>query len=117
MIFYGLFIVIGASLSGPMGIARSARRAITPILERRIVSYSILALILILLFVRSPTPGFQRLPTALLLIVLLVVGFEFLRHRAISDFPDQTWEAGVERWQRGLQSAFSRRGGSDPGDA
>jgi len=109
LIFYGLFIVIGAWLSGPMGIARSTRRAITPILARRMVGYSALALILILLFVWAPTPGFQRLPTALLLIVLAVVGFEFLRHRALADFPDQTWEAGVERWRHGWQSLLSRR--------
>src|SRR6266540_3565159 len=50
LIFYGIFIVIGAWLAGPMGFARSARKAITPILERRLVAYSTLALFLILLF-------------------------------------------------------------------
>jgi hypothetical protein len=110
MIFYGLFILLGAWLSGPMGFARSARRAITPILERRVIAYTALGLILLLLFLWSPTPGFQRLPTALLLIVLSIVGLEFLRHKAIEDFPNETWEAGTERWRRGLESAFSRRG-------
>jgi hypothetical protein len=109
MIFYGFFIVIGAWLSGPMGFARSARRAITPVLERRVVAYSVFGLILLLLFVWSPTPGFQRLPTALLLIALSIVGLEFLRHKAIKDFPNETWEAGTERWRRGLESVFSRR--------
>jgi hypothetical protein len=118
MIFYGLFIVIGAWLSGSSGFARSARRAITPILQRRLVAYSTLGLILILLFVWSPTPGFQRLPTGLLLIALSIVGLEFLRHKAIEDFPDQTWEAGVERWHRGWRSLTSRRGGrADARDA
>ncbi len=109
MIFYGLFIVIGAWLSGPMGFARTARRAITPILQRRLVAYSVLALLLILLFVWAPTPGFHRLPTALLLIALSVAGFEALRWRAIKDFPDETWEVGVERWRQAWQSAVSRR--------
>jgi hypothetical protein len=105
-IFYGLFIVIGAWLSGPMGFARSARRAIAPILERRVVAYSALALILLLLFLWSPTPGFQRLPTGLLLIALSIVGLEFLRHRAVTDFPDETWETASERWSGSLRRRF-----------
>src|SRR3954452_2619779 len=102
MIFYGLFILLGAWLSGPMGFARSARRAITPILERRVIAYSALGLILLLLFLWSPTPGFQRLPTALLLIALSIVGLEFLRHKAVKDFPEETSERGSERWSAAL---------------
>jgi hypothetical protein len=109
MIFYGLFIVIGAWLSGPMGFARSARRAITPILERRVIAYSALGLILLLLFLWSPTPGFQRVPTALLLIALGIVGLEFLRHKAITDFPNETWETGSQRWSAALRSRFGGR--------
>jgi hypothetical protein len=109
MIFYGLFIVIGAWLSGPMGFARTARRAITPILERRVVAYAALGLLLLVLFIWSPTPGFERLPTALLLIALSIVGLEFLRHRAITDFPDETWETGTERWGSALRSRFGGR--------
>jgi hypothetical protein len=109
MIFYGLFIVIGAWLSGPMGFARDARRAIAPILERRAIAYFALAIILLLLFVWSPTPGFERLPTALLLIVLSIVGLEFLRHRAITDFPNETWESASERWSSAVRSRFEGR--------
>lgn len=106
MIFYGLFIVIGAWLSGPMGFARSARRAIAPVLERRAIAYFALAILLLLLFVWSPTPGFQRLPTAVLLIALAIVGLEFLRNRAIKDFPNETWETASERWSSSLRSRF-----------
>jgi hypothetical protein len=106
VIFYGIFIVIGAWLAGPMGFARSARRGITPILENRFVAYAALGLILLLLFLWSPTPGFSRLPTALLLIVLSIVGLEFLRHRAVADFPNETWETGTERWRSTLRSRF-----------
>jgi hypothetical protein len=105
-IFYGLFIVIGAWLAGPVGIGRSARRAITPILQRRVIAYSALGLILLLLFLWSPTPGFQRLPTALLLIALSIVGLEFLRHRAVTDFPNETWDTGVARWSSRLRARF-----------
>jgi len=107
-IFYGLFIVLGAWLAGPVGLARSARRGITPILERRSIAYAALGLILLLLFVWSPTPGFQRLPTALLLIALAIVGMEFLRRQAIDDFPDQKWDGATERWGAGLRSRFGR---------
>jgi hypothetical protein len=105
-IFYGLFIVIGAWLAGPMGFARSGRKAITPILENRLVGYTALGAILLLLFLWSPTPGFQRLPTALLLIVLSIVGLEFLRREAITDFPDEKWEGATERWGASLRSRF-----------
>jgi hypothetical protein len=108
-IFYGLIIVIGAWLSGPTGFGRSARRAIAPILENRFVAYSALGLILLLLFLWSPTPGFSRLPTAVLLIVLSIVGLEFLRHRAVADFPNETWETGKQRWSSGLRSRFGGR--------
>jgi hypothetical protein len=106
IIFYGLFILIGAWLAGPTGIGRSARRGITPILERRSIAYSALAVILLLLFIWSPTPGFQRLPTALLLIALAVVGMEFLRRQAVADFPGETWEAGSQRWSNSLANRF-----------
>jgi hypothetical protein len=106
MIFYGLFIVIGAWLSGPTGFARSARRAIAPVLERRAIAYFALAILLLVLFWWSPTPGFQRLPTAVLLIALAIVGLEFLRSRAIKDFPNETWETASERWSSSLRSRF-----------
>jgi hypothetical protein len=110
LIFYGFVILLGAWLAGPRGIARDARRAITPILERRPVAYSALLLILLVLFWWSPTPGFQRLPTALLLIALFVVGLEFLRHQAIRDFPDETWEGASERWGDAARKRLGRRG-------
>jgi hypothetical protein len=110
IIFYGIFIVIGAWLAGPMGFARSARRAITPVLENRAVAYTALGVILLLLFLWSPTPGFQRLPTALLLIALSIVGLEFLRRQAITDFPDERWDGATERWGASLRSRFG--GGS-----
>jgi hypothetical protein len=108
IVFYGLFIVIGAWLAGPMGFARSARKAITPILERRAVAYCALAILLLVLFLWSPTPGFQRLPTALLLIVLSVVGIEFLRRQAISDFPGEKWDGATERWGESIRARFRR---------
>ncbi|MFL5906107.1 MAG: hypothetical protein ACJ75Z_00740 [Solirubrobacterales bacterium] len=111
VIFYGLFILLGAWLSGPGALAVRGRRAITPILERRSIAYMALALILVLLFWWSPTPGFQRLPTAVLLVILTVVGLEFLRAKAIKDFPNETWEGASKRWSSTLSSRLG--GGND----
>jgi hypothetical protein len=113
MIFYGLVILIGAWVAGPRGFARDARRAITPLLQNRLVAYSALLLVLLLLFWWSPTPGFQRLPTALLLIALFFAGLEFLRHQAIRDFPAETWEGASERWGSSVRRRFGRE--QDPG--
>lgn len=109
IIFYGLFIVIGAWLAGPMGFARSARRAITPILENRLVAYTVLGVILLLLFAWAPTPGFQRLPTSLLLVALSIIGVEFLRQQAVNDFPNEKWEGATQRWGAALRSKFGGR--------
>ena len=114
MVFYGLFIVLGAWLAGPRGFARDARRTITPLLQRRLLAYPALLLVLLVLFWWSPTPGFQRLPTALLLIALFVVGLEFLRHQAIRDFPGETWESASERWREARRSLLGRRGDGHP---
>lgn len=110
MILYGLIAVLGAWLAGPGGIARDARRTITPVLQQRSVAYGSLAVILVLLFWWSPTPGFERLPTALLLIALSVIGLEFLRRRAVSDFPDETWESASGRWRSAVRSRRGRAG-------
>jgi hypothetical protein len=106
-IFYGIFIVLGAWLAGPKGFALSARKAITPILEQRSVAYAALGALLLFLFWWSPTPGFERLPTALLLIVLSIVGLEFLRRKAVSDFPGEHLDEATERWSAAIRSRFS----------
>jgi hypothetical protein len=110
MLFYGIVIVLGAWLAGPTGVGREARRELAPVLARRTIAYTALVVLLLLLFWWSPTPGFDRLPTSILLIVLFVIGLEALRHQAIADFPERTWEVGVRRWREAGQSLFKRRG-------
>jgi hypothetical protein len=112
MLFYGIVIVLGAWLAGPTGLGRAARREIAPVLAGRGTAYAALVVVLLLLFWWSPTPGFDRLPTSILLVVLFVIGLEAIRAQAIRDFPDQTWEAGTERWRRAVDSRLQRRGGA-----
>jgi len=108
LVFYGIVILFGAWLAGPGGVARDARRAITPILERRSIAYAFLGLILVLLFWWSPTPGFERLPTSLILIALTVVALEVLRRQAIRDFPGESWEGASARWGASVRSRLGR---------
>ncbi|MSO40385.1 MAG: hypothetical protein EXQ70_00520 [Solirubrobacterales bacterium] len=113
MLFYGIVIVIGTWLAGPTGLGRAARRALAPILHSRSTAYAALLIVLGLLFWWSPTPGFSRLSVSVLLVVLFVIGLEALRWQAIRDFPEQTWAAGVQRWERAAGSLL-HRGGDGP---
>ena len=107
-IFYGIFIVVGAWLAGPRGIGHDVQGAIAPILAKRSTAYLALAVILLLLFWWAPTPGFQRLPTGILLIVLGVVGLEFLRQVAIRNFPDATLEGAGDRMSEAVRGRLRR---------
>jgi len=89
MIIYGIAIVFAAWLAGPTRPATAARRAMTPYLRQPRIAYAGLALILVLLFWWSPTPGFTRLVPSLILIGLLVLGTEMLRRRTELEFPDR----------------------------
>jgi hypothetical protein len=107
-IFYGIFIIFGAWLAAPRGLGNDAQRFVAPILAKRTTAYLALAVILLLLFWWAPTPGFQRLPTAMLLIVLAVVGLEFLRLVAIRNFPDATMEGAPERMSEAIRKRVRR---------
>ena len=115
MVFYGILIVLGAWLAGPMGAARSCRRTLTPLLRERTNAYAALALLLLLLFLWSPTPGFQRLVPSIVVIVLFVVGLEGLRAQALRDFPDETTESLGERWRSWRDQRLARRPAAAPG--
>ena len=108
VLFYGIVIVLGAWLAAPTGFGREVRRNLAPVLHDRWTAYIALLLVLVVLFWWAPTPGFERLPTSILLIALFVVGLEFLRSQAIRDFPNETWEAGTARWQESRRSLFRR---------
>ena len=97
MISYGILIVVGAWLAGRTAPAREIRRALTPVLARRAWGYPALLVIVLLVFWWSPTEGTSRLIPSLVLIALLVAGFEALRHQAMRDFPDETPEVAIAR--------------------
>jgi hypothetical protein len=110
LIAYGALIILGAWLAGRTATARELRRAMTPPLSHRAVGYSILAVIVLLVFWWNPTEGTSRLIPALFLVGLLIVGFEALRRQALVDFPEETWERAAERWKVRYVSARERLG-------
>lgn len=62
------------------------------------------------------TPGVERLPTSILIVLLFIVGLEALSHQAIRDFPGETWDTGVERWREALRSLRRRRRPAQSGE-
>jgi hypothetical protein len=109
VLFYGIVILIGAWLAGPGQVARSIRRELAGILASRGTAYAALGVLLLVLFWWKPTPGFERLATSILLILLFVVGLEALRHQAIRDFPEENMDSLRTRWSGRARSLFSRR--------
>jgi hypothetical protein len=99
MIAYGALIVVGAWLAGKTAAARELRRTLAPVLARRAWGYPALAVIVLLVFWWSPTEGTSRLIPSLVLIALLIAGYEALRHQAMRDFPDETPERAAARWR------------------
>lgn len=111
---YGVVVVIGAWLAGPGSVATASRRALAPLLNSRLAAYGVLVAIIALVFWWSPTEGTQRLAPSLLLILLLVLGYEALRRRTVADFPDETWDRASERWRERVAALRGRREGAPP---
>jgi hypothetical protein len=99
MIGYGVVAVLGAWLAGPGEWARAARRTLTPVLRDRVIGYAVLFVIVLLVFWWAPTQGTQRLIPSLVLIALMVAGFEALRAQALRDFPNETFDTLQQRWR------------------
>jgi hypothetical protein len=95
-ILYGIFIVIAAWLAGPTSLATSIRDAVAPWYRQKRFAYGTLGVILILLFWWNPTEGTHRLLPSLVLIALLAIGTELLRHQIVREFPDRVTTGSSE---------------------
>ena len=115
LIGYGVVAVIGSILAGPTSAARSVRRELAPLFSSVVGAYTLLLLIVLLVFfVWAPTEGTQRLAPSLVLLVLLIVGFEALRRKTVADFPEETWATAGARWRERFSSGGSRGTTSGP---
>ena len=86
---YGVLMLAGALLAGPTGAATAVRRLLAPYLREPGIAYAGLALLLAAgILWWAPTPATRNPVTALLLAVLIAIGFEALRRRTAREFPD-----------------------------
>ncbi|MGB3098835.1 MAG: helix-hairpin-helix domain-containing protein [Solirubrobacterales bacterium] len=99
LITYGVIAVIGTWLAGASSWARAVRRWLAPAFADRWVAYGILALVVIVLFLIAPAEGSARLLPSLLLILLLIAGFEALRRQTLREYPDVSWDDVTARWR------------------
>jgi hypothetical protein len=89
-VFYGVFIVIAATLAGSTGVAIAIRRRLAPMFrERPAVVWGVAALGYLLLVVWAPTYALRRPLWILIFGVLLAVGVEALRRQTLREFPDE----------------------------
>ena len=130
-ILYGILIVIAAWLAGPTRLATGIRDGIAPWYRQARFAYGAGAAFLVLLFWWDPTPGTHRLAPSLLLIVLVLIGTEFLRRQIAREFPDrvpthsaagiaQTIAAHMREGREKAQAAWADRragAGAEPGDS
>jgi hypothetical protein len=98
MFAYGLVIFLGAVLAGPLGLAKSARRSLAPLLRERASAYAAATVVVLLLLWWGPTEGFRRPLPLLMLLALFVAGIEALRHQTLREYPRETWDTMRDRW-------------------
>ncbi len=89
VVLIGLAVMLAAALAGPRRPARWFRRKIAPWLrERRLASYGVALVILLLLVWWAPIPALRMPIPVLITIVLIWLGIEALRRQTMEEFPD-----------------------------
>lgn len=127
-VLYGILIVIAAWLAGPTRLATGIRDGIAPWYRQKRFAYGAAAVLLVLLFWWDPTPGTHRIAPSLLLIVLVLIGTEFLRRQVVREFPErvtshsaagiaQTIAAHMREGRERAQAAWAERRASHGGAA
>jgi hypothetical protein len=87
-IFYGLLLVLGAFLAGPTRPATAIRRVGAPYLREPAIAYGAFVVVVAAIVLWwAPTPAMRNPVTAVLLVVLISLGFEALRRRTAREFP------------------------------
>ena len=86
---YGVLMVLGALLAGPTRGATTVRRVLAPYLREPAIAYAgLLVLLAVGIVWWAPTPATRNPVTAILLAVLIAIGFEGLRRMTAREFPD-----------------------------
>jgi hypothetical protein len=105
-LLFGFFVMLGAWVIGPGRRATSVRRFSAHTLrERAAATRVVLGGAILLLVVWGPVPWTQNFWTILIFTVIAFAWLERIRHRTVSEFPDEpapTWS--------GLRPRFTRTG-------
>jgi hypothetical protein len=105
---YGVLMFVGAILAGPTNAATAVRRVLAPYLREPGIAYGSLLLLLALgILWWAPTPATRNPVTALLLAVLIAIGFEGLRRMTAREFPDANRKDAERRGRERLAHATS----------
>jgi hypothetical protein len=92
-IFYGVVVVLGAVLAGPLSAAKTARGWIAPVLNGRPgLAFAVVGSAFLLLVLWGPTHALRTAWGILLLAALIAAGLIALRRQTLREFPD----AGAE---------------------
>jgi hypothetical protein len=84
----GVIGLVGAWLYGPSHRATAVRKAVAPWLSDPAIAFGVLAGVILLLLIWSPTPAAHNWVTAGILIALACIGLEVLRRKVVREFPD-----------------------------
>jgi hypothetical protein len=98
-VFYGAALVAGAWLAGRTRPAAALRRLAAPYARQPAMAYGVLTLIVLVVLLWAPTPALRNPVTAILLVVLLGIGFEVLRRQIVREHPDAA-TGGPTAWLR-----------------
>jgi hypothetical protein len=111
-LFYGIVIFLAAWIAGPTKFATVCRRGLAPYIKEPAYAWGGFVVLVLALLAWGPTPALRAFFTALLLIILLAIGFEFLRRQTKQEFPDASLEAATESiraWFAGIFSKLSEK--------
>jgi hypothetical protein len=111
-LFYGVVILLAAWIAGPTKFALACRRVLAPYIKEPAYAWGGFVVLVLALLAWGPTPALRAFFTAVLLVILLAIGFEFLRRQTKREFPAASLEASTEAiraWFVGIFGKLSER--------
>jgi Short C-terminal domain len=103
LIFIGVVVALAGMLAGHSRWATATRRAIAPYLrDRPDISFGVVVVALLILFVWGPIDATQKLTGILLITILSLFGMAMLRRQTATEFPEAHYVGGMDAMRRGM---------------